>query len=208
MKKPIALVFDLGNVLLPIDLDKTYQAFADLGSSFSASEIKRITSDEGLWVAYESGLETCLEFQNRIVQRFQLTCSQEEFICAFNALLLPIQQETSNYLAELKSKFPLYLLSNTSKIHSDLFLSPQYPNFNLFESFANIHLSFEMGLVKPNVHIYQQVIELNNLHNHHIVFFDDNEHNINAAHNFGWDAVLIQPSTSLQQINQHIQSLC
>jgi HAD superfamily hydrolase (TIGR01509 family) len=65
-----------------------------------------------------------------------------------------------------------------------------------------------MGLVKPNVHIYQQVIELNNLHNHHIVFFDDNEYNINAAQKYGWDAVLIQPSTSLQQINQHIQSLC
>lgn len=208
MNRPIALVFDLGNVLLPIDLDKTYQAFADLGSSFTASEIKQITSDEGLWVEYESGLQSCLEFQNRLVQRFQLTCSQEEFTNAFNALLLPIQLETSNYLTELKSKFPLYLLSNTSKIHSDLFLNPKYPNFNLFDSFTNIHLSFEMGLVKPNVRIYQQVVELNNLHNHHIVFFDDNEHNINAANKYGWETVLIQPSTSLQQINQHIQSLC
>lgn len=208
MKRPIALVFDLGNVLLPIDLDKTYQAFADLGSSFTASEIKQITSDEGLWVEYESGLQSCLEFQNRLVQRFQLTCSQEEFTNAFNALLLPIQLETSNYLTELKSKFPLYLLSNTSKIHSDLFLNPKYPNFNLFDSFTNIHLSFEMGLVKPNVRIYQQVVELNNLHNHHIVFFDDNEHNINAANKYGWETVLIHPSTSLQQINQHIQSLC
>lgn len=208
MEKPIALVFDLGNVLLPIDLDKTYQAFADLGSPFTALEIKQITSDEGLWVEYESGSQSCLEFQNRLVQRFQLTCSQEEFTNAFNALLLPIQLETSNYLTELKSKFPLYLLSNTSKIHSDLFLNPKYPNFNLFDSFTNIHLSFEMGLVKPNVRIYQQVVELNNLHNHHIVFFDDNEHNINAANKYGWETVLIQPSTSLQQINQHIQSLC
>ncbi len=208
MNRPIALVFDLGNVLLPIDLDKTYQAFADLGSPFTALEIKQITSDEGLWVEYESGSQSCLEFQNRLVQRFQLTCSQEEFTNAFNALLLPIQLETSNYLTELKSKFPLYLLSNTSKIHSDLFLNPKYPNFNLFDSFTNIHLSFEMGLVKPNVRIYQQVVELNNLHNHHIVFFDDNEHNINAANKYGWETVLIQPSTSLQQINQHIQSLC
>ncbi len=208
MRKPIALVFDLGNVLLPIDLDKTYQAFADLGSPFTASEIKRITADEGLWVAYESGLESCLEFQHRIVQRFQLNGSQEEFTRAFNALLLPIQQETSKYLSELKSQFSLYLLSNTSKMHSDLFLSQQYPNFNLFDAFTNVHLSFEMGLVKPNVRIYQQVIELNNLHNHHIVFFDDNEHNVRSANDFGWEAVLIQPHISLQQINQHIQNLC
>jgi putative hydrolase of the HAD superfamily len=208
MKKPIALVFDLGNVLLPIDLDKTYQAFADLGSAYSASDIKQITLDEGLWVSYESGLESCDDFQNRIVQRFQLTCSQAEFKRAFNALLLPIQPETSDYLADLKSQYPLYLLSNTSKIHSDLFLSSQYPNFNLFDSFMNIHLSFEMGLVKPDVNIYQQVNDLNNLHNHQIVFFDDNAHNVEAANNFGWDAVLIQPSTSIQQIKKYIQSLC
>jgi len=170
MEKPIALVFDLGNVLLPIDLDKTYQAFADFGSIYSAAEIKQITTEEGLWVAYESGMETCLEFQNRIIQRFQLSCSQGEFIKAFNALLYPIQPETSDYLAELSSQFPLFLLSNTSKIHSELFLSSQYPHFNLFDAFTNIHLSFEMGMVKPNVHIYQKVIELNNLQNHQIVF--------------------------------------
>ena len=208
MKKPIALVFDLGNVLLPIDLDKTYQAFADLGAAYSASDIKQITSYEGLWVSYESGLESCDDFQNRIVQRFQLTCSQVEFNRAFNALLLPIQPETSDYLADLKSQYPLYLLSNTSKIHSDLFLSTQYPNFNLFDAFTNIHLSFEMGLVKPDANIYQQVCDLNNLHNHQIVFFDDNALNVEAANNFGWDAVLIQPSTSIQQIKKYIQSLC
>ena len=208
MKKPIALVFDLGNVLLPIDLDKTYQAFADLGSKYSATEIKQITTEEGLWVAYESGLESCVAFQHRIVQRFNLTCTEQEFKDAFNALLLPIAAETSAYLSELSSLYPLYLLSNTSKIHSDVFLSSHYPNFNLFASFTHIHLSFEMGLVKPNVGIYQQVVERNNLHNHHIVFFDDNEYNISAATQIGWEAVLIQPNTSLQQINQHIQSLC
>ena len=208
MKKPIALVFDLGNVLLPIDLDKTYQAFADLESNYSAAEIKQITTEEGLWVAYESGLESCEAFQLRIVQRFNLTCTEQEFKDAFNALLLPIAAETSAYLSELSALYPLYLLSNTSKIHSDVFLNPQYPNFNLFDSFTNIHLSFEMGLVKPDVNIYQQVSDLNNLHNHQIVFFDDNAHNVEAANNFGWDTVLIQPSTSIQQIKKYIQSLC
>jgi putative hydrolase of the HAD superfamily len=208
MKKPIALVFDLGNVLLPIDLDKTYQAFADLGSIYSAAEIMQFTTEEGLWVAYESGLESCEAFQQRIVQRFNLTCTEQEFKDAFNALLLPIAAETCVYLSELSALYPLYLLSNTSKIHSDVFLNPQYPNFNLFDSFTNIHFSFEMGLVKPDVNIYQQVSDLNNLHNHQIVFFDDNAHNVEAANNFGWDAVLIQPSTSIQQIKKYIQSLC
>lgn len=208
MKRPVALIFDLGNVLLPIDLDKTYLAFASLTSHFSAEEIKRITAEEGLWIAYESGLESCSVFQSRLVERFQLTCTKDEFEFAFNSLLLPILPETSSYLHHLKSSFPLFLLSNTSKIHSDVFLEDDYPNHGLFEVFNKIHLSFEMGLVKPNPSIYEQVQQQNQLDNHHIIFFDDNENNVKSAKQFGWDAVLIQPNTSLEQIKQHIESLC
>jgi putative hydrolase of the HAD superfamily len=71
-----------------------------------------------------------------------------------------------------------------------------------------VHLSFEMGLVKPDVSIYQQLVNDNHLQNHQIVFFDDNIHNIEAASKFGWQAILIDPKNSLQQIKQHIESLC
>jgi HAD superfamily hydrolase (TIGR01509 family) len=80
--------------------------------------------------------------------------------------------------------------------------------FNLFDAFQQIHFSFEMGLVKPNQAIYQQVVLQNQLENHQIVFFDDNFSNIESAKEFGWDAVLINPSTAFTQIQHHIQNLC
>jgi FMN phosphatase YigB (HAD superfamily) len=46
------------------------------------------------------------------------------------------------------------------------------------------------------------------LHGHHVVFFDDNVNNIEAAKKIGWDAILINPVTSIQQIQHHIQSVC
>jgi putative hydrolase of the HAD superfamily len=208
MKSPYALVFDLGNVLLPINLDKTYEAFASYSNAFNAAEIKQITADEGLWVNYESGIQTDFEFQKSISDRFNLSCNSTQFQVAFNALLLGFDQDTCQYIRSLQSSFPLFLLSNTSKIHSDVFLNPTFPNFNVFDAFQQIHFSFEMGLVKPNQAIYQQVVQQNQLENHQIVFFDDNFSNIESAKEFGWDAVLINPSTAFTQIQHHIQNLC
>lgn len=208
MKKPYALVFDLGNVLLPIDLDKTYEAFAFYSSLFSAKEIRQITENESLWVQYESGLQSDEEFEAMIVERFGLTCSTEQFQQSFNALLLQFDEEHCAFIKQLSASFPIYLLSNTSRLHAREYLNQSYPNFNLFDSFGYIHLSFEMGMVKPDVRIYNQVVECNQLHDHQVIFFDDNINNIESAKNIGWETVLINPETSLQQIHQQIQSLC
>lgn len=208
MKKPHALVFDLGNVLLPIDLDKTYEAFALLSTQYNAAEIKQITLDESLWSAYEAGLQTDREFEAFLVYRLQLVCTSEQFHSAFNSLLLCFDEKLCHYIKDLKSRFPIYLLSNTSKIHSNLFLQTNFPNYHIFDAFTKVHLSFQMGVVKPDVSIYHQVVVENQLHDHQVVFFDDNVHNIESATNFGWEAILIDPNNSLHQIQQYINTLC
>jgi putative hydrolase of the HAD superfamily len=65
-----------------------------------------------------------------------------------------------------------------------------------------------MGVVKPDVAIYRQLVQENQLEDYQIVFFDDNLHNIESARNFGWEAILIDSNKSLHQIQQHINSLC
>ena len=64
MKSINALLFDLGNVLLPIDLSLTYQAFSQLSTSFSSEEIQSKINNEGLWLGYEAGLLTDEEFRD------------------------------------------------------------------------------------------------------------------------------------------------
>jgi putative hydrolase of the HAD superfamily len=208
MKKPLALVFDLGNVLLPIDLDKTYEAFALLSKKYTAQEIKQITQAEALWSAYEAGLQNDEAFELFLVERLELDCTSEQFQTAFNALLLQFDETLCQYIKALKSKYPIYLLSNTSSLHSNLFLQTNFPNYHIFDAFTRVHLSFEMGVVKPDVAIYRQLVQENQLEDYQIVFFDDNLHNIESARNFGWEAILIDSNKSLHQIQQHINSLC
>jgi len=202
MSRPIAVVFDLGNVLLPINLDLTYAAFASYTHYFSAEEIKYITEQESLWLSYESGLISCAQFRDSICTRFQMECSDAEFDHAFAALLLDFHADVVSLVEEVKLNFPIYLLSNTSRIHSRLFLQKE----SLFSKFDSLHLSYEMGLSKPDKRIYQQVVDANVLHDKQIIFFDDNSSNVQSANEFGWDAVLIDPKQSFLQIRNHINS--
>lgn len=200
MEAGVAVVFDLGNVLLPIRLDLTYAAFANYTSYYSPEEIHYITEQEALWVPYESGLESCDQFRDRLRSRFQLDCTDEEFDHAFSALLLDFPEDVVELIQEVKSSFPIYLLSNTSKIHSNQFLT----NVSLFTLFDQVHLSYDMGVSKPDQVIYQQVVDANQLQDQRVVFFDDNQANVRSAQDFGWDAILINPSTSFAQIRNHL----
>lgn len=200
MEAGVAVVFDLGNVLLPIRLDLTYDAFANFTTYYSPEEIHYITEQEALWVPYESGFESCDQFRDRLRSRFQMECTDEEFDHAFSALLLDFPVGVVELIQEVKSSFSIYLLSNTSKIHSNRFLT----NDSLFTLFDQVHLSYDMGVSKPDHVIYQQVVDANQLQDQRVVFFDDNQANVRSAQDFGWDAVLINPSTSFTQIRNHL----
>jgi putative hydrolase of the HAD superfamily len=210
MKSINAFLFDLGNVLLPIDLSLTYQAFSQLSSSFSSEEIQSKINNEGLWLGYEAGLLTDEEFRDLLRDKLDLDCSNDEFDQAFSALLLDFPPNVYSFLQELTSNFELYLLSNTSVIHSRIFLNNQLgpKGENLFGLFKKAHFSYEMGLVKPNPLIYQQVLKENNLKAEEIVFFDDNAANIKSAITLGIDSILIDPTTSFFQISTKINELC
>ena len=210
MKSKKALLFDLGNVLLPIDLSLTFQAFSQLSTYFNPLEIQDKIINEGLWLGYEAGLLTDEEFRNLLRDKLAMNCSNEEFDQAFSALLLDFPSNIYTFLKDLTSNFDLYLLSNTSVIHSRIFLNIQLgPNGeNLFGLFKKAHFSYEMGLVKPNPLIYQQVLSENNLEAGQVVFFDDNAANIESASKLGIDSILIDPKTSLTQISAKINELC
>ncbi|CAM3290205.1 HAD family hydrolase [Aquirufa ecclesiirivi] len=205
-----SLLFDLGNVLLPIDLDKTYHAFSNLSHQYSSQEVKELTHSQSLWAAYESGLQSDEEFREFLRVKLALNCTDEQFDQAFLALLLNFHPGVYEWLENLSKQFSLYLLSNTSAIHAKKFtqvpLGPQ--GESLFTLFQKTYFSFNLGLIKPDVNIYYHVIQDLSLKPENIVFFDDNFHNIESAKRVGINGVLIDPSCSLNQIDSYLLQLC
>jgi putative hydrolase of the HAD superfamily len=202
-----AIIFDLGNVLLPIDLDLTYQAFSAF-STYDAATIGQKIQQEGLWVLYESGKQTDQEFREHIRLHLALNCTDAEFDEAFSALLLSFHAGVYEWILSLKSRFSLYLLSNTSFIHAKRFTQvPLGPaGENLFGLFDHVYFSFDMGLVKPDRAIYEQVIREQNLQVQEVLFFDDNVANINSAKGVGITSYLIDPTKDFSQIQEILDS--
>jgi len=206
-----SLLFDLGNVLLPIDLDKTYQAFAFLSTKYNAEQIKSLTTEKALWQKYESGLQSNEDFRNFLRTELVLHCSDQEFDEAFSALLLDFPRDIYHWLKNIAQKYTIYLLSNTSDIHAQIFTKVPLgaDNNSIFELFKKVFFSFELGLVKPDEKIYQCVLNDINIHPSDLIFFDDNEANVVAARKLGIDAVhIFDPIHSIQLINQKLTSLC
>ncbi|MFM1821436.1 MAG: hypothetical protein RLZZ402_1795 [Bacteroidota bacterium] len=203
MAVPKAIIFDLGNVLLPIDLDKTYAAFSAY-SSLNRQEIGSIIIDNQLWVPYESGKQSDSEFREFLRSRLDLTISDLEFDEAFSALLLKFHEGVYEWLSTLKSTYHLILLSNTSSIHAERFTKvPLGPlGQNLFSLFNHVYYSFEMGLVKPDPAIYHRVLTEQGFSPSQVLFFDDNLANINSAKSIGIDSYLIDPNRTFIQIQE------
>lgn len=85
-------MFDLGNVLLPIDLSLTFQAFSQLSTFLNSVQIQDKIINQGLWLGYEAGLLNDDEFRSLLRDQLALNCSNEEFDQAFSALLLDFLQ--------------------------------------------------------------------------------------------------------------------
>lgn len=206
MAAPKAILFDLGNVLLPIDLSLTYEAFS-IFSSLSSAEIASAVVEQQLWVPYEAGKQNDTQFRNFLRGHLDLTISDADFDNAFSALLLDFHAGVYEWIASLKSQFHLVLLSNTSAIHAERFtkvaLGPE--GQNLFSLFHQVYYSFEMGLVKPDTAIYQQVLNEQGFSPEEVLFFDDNVANINSASSMGIKSYLVDPSRNFSQIQEILE---
>lgn len=207
MVQPKALLFDLGNVLLPIDLSLTYEAFAAY-SLLNATEIADKIHSEQLWVSYEAGLQTDEEFRSFLRDKLVLSCSDAQFDDAFSALLLGFHPGVYEWISSLKSSYSLFLLSNTSSIHANRFTQVKLGPLgeNLFSLFHHVYYSFNMGLVKPNPSIYQRVLQEQGLLAEQVLFFDDNVANIISANKLGIQTCLVNPQFGFSQLQEKLET--
>ena len=88
-------------------------------------------------------------------------------------------------LKRLKKKYPLYLISNTNKLHFDHIKA----NFKILRHFKKTFASHLVGHRKPEPQIYQKVLKSIRLKPVQTVFVDDIEKFVIGAKAVGMHAV-------------------
>ena len=186
------IVFDMGHVFIDFDWDDVIQGFKLKAAkqTIDFRQIMNFLSNLG----YESGKINTPDFINALNKKSGLELDLHEFTQLWNSGFTENSQ-MAEILTSLKAKFPLYLLSNTNENH----FSYLEKVFNVSRHFQELILSYEVGCVKPEIAIYEEVFKRSSLTPHNCLFIDDLPQNINAANDLGMKTILFEGCEKLAQ---------
>ena len=106
------VVFDFGNVLMPISIDKTWNTLQELGAT------KELKEQTAIFNAYEKGEITSKEFLTQIQPFFFRKIFLGDLGNAWNAMIdTIIPEESMETLKRIKKDYRIFLLSNTNALH-------------------------------------------------------------------------------------------
>lgn len=191
------IIFDLGNVVIDINLNETYKELAKLSKDFSWEDGERLLKEKQIWANYEKGHYSDAEFRDLLRQELNITASDEEIDRAFNALLLDIDPKRIALIKRLGQKYNTYVLSNTSNIHIievNKILERCTGEKRLEDLFDKLFLSYEMGKAKPHTDIYEAVLKEAGLNPAETLFLDDMLPNLEGAAKVGIQVKQIIPN--------------
>lgn len=201
------IIFDLGDVILNIDVPIASKSFAEL-SGREQAEILTIFKESEIFRHFETGLMDEPSFRNYVRKILDFPDLSDDAIdTAWNSLLLDLPPERVELLKTLATKYRLFLLSNTSSIHItqvNKILEASTGVEKLEDLFEIVFLSYEMGLMKPDTRIYQEVLDRAGLKAEETLFLDDNADNIRGAAQLGIETIHVQkPVTILEYLKDY-----
>ncbi len=176
------IIFDFGDVF--VNLDKNY--FPSQLEKYSVNESGRLALDK-LNKLYEVGFISTDEFLNSLHEAIpQLSTQQLKEI--WNGMLLEFPTYRLDFIVSLSRKrtHKIYLLSNTNELHIENIKENMGADYETFKNaFDDFYLSHEIGLRKPNLDIYEFVLQENNIKAEETLFIDDTAANTDAAQGLG-----------------------
>jgi len=182
-----AIIFDLGGVILNIDYQLPVKAFKKLGIE-NFNELFSQASQSNLFNDYETGEISSDDFVKEIKKHLPQNTSDAAIINAWNSILLDLPEERLFSLEKAAENHRIFLLSNTNALHIDSFNqyllnNLQLPSLEPF--FETLYLSYEVGLRKPDLRIFEYVLQDAGLTPERTLFIDDSIQHIQAASELG-----------------------
>ena len=180
------ILFDWGNIVESHDVGfGNIQAWNELFKACGYQGDETIFTLLGKYQL--SKITTDKEFENTyylMKDEFNLTASYKEFIDNYIRIFDNINyfKEVADYEHSLKDKCYIGILSNLTLYDKER-LDKQVGLSN----YDYVFLSFELGLRKPNIEIYERVQSELPFSKEDILFIDDRTNNIESAKEFGWN---------------------
>ena len=196
-----AIIFDMGGVLVDLDLEDCKRTFKEDLNYYGIDEILDPCHQKGIWGDLEEGMLSAEDFRKIVLADSRPDAQPEDVDKAMWRILSGIAPYKAELLKKLAQKYDLYLLSNNNSIclpcSAGMFDEVGAP---LDEVFKKCFYSFEMKALKPSEKFYKAVIEQIGLPGEQMLFIDDSQKNVDGAIAAGLPAVYYQPGTDLSAL--------
>ena len=184
IRKYSAIVFDLGNVLIPFDYNVAINKLNKIEEGLGNKFIEFYNSNYHFHRDFESGKIPEPIFLDAMLEEVEHKINAETF-CKIFSEIFTVNEDVASLLPILKKDYKLFLLSNTNSIHQKY----GWQKYEFLKYFDKLILSHEVGSVKPEEKIYREVEKASGLPSAKHFYIDDIQEYVDAAIKLGWDAV-------------------
>lgn len=187
MERYNSIIFDLGGVIFDIDFNNTLRELEEK----KGVRIEPTTGLYELCELYEKGRLSNSLFRERMCDYLGVDLLASEFDRIWCATLVGADLAKIEYLRELKDRYKLYLLSNTNEIHwryITMFFEQTF-DIDFSDIFDKVYLSYQLELSKPDIRIFQSIIDDAHLDVSKSLFIDDRKENLKSALQMGFDVI-------------------
>ena len=192
------LLFDLGNVIVDLDIDGCTERLRRLMKADASIEEFNIHL-----IKYESGRISSELFINRILALCSHKVQALDVIEAWNSMLVGIPGHRLDMLKKLRERYNVYLLSNTNELHLEWIHRHVKSEFGIqdFESafFDQAYYSHLVGDRKPMPSIFKHIIEDAFMTPALTLYMDDVQENLDAASLLGFQTYLVRPGEEIKE---------
>ena len=197
MKKK-AIIFDMGGVLVDLDLEDCKRAFVENLGFNEIYEILDPWHQKGVIGELEEGLISADEFRTYILERSNPGAQPHLVDESLWHILVGIEPAKVELLKKLSQNYDLYMLSNNNPVCMPraevMFAEAGFP---MYEGFKKCYISSEMKALKPSEKFYKAVIADIAIPAEQMLFIDDSQRNVDGAIAAGLPAVYYEPGTDL-----------
>lgn len=195
-RKIQAIIFDIGRVLVRVDISRAMQGLAQ-GISLSPQELWTAIEKDPRWADWQEGRVSARDWHLHITKRLGSSLTFDQFSEAWNRALDPQPIQHDSLFESLRKNFRLGLLSNTDPIHV-AHLEVTFDFFRFFPKSARTY-SCSVGSSKPSPLIFRDALKALRSKAEESVFVDDVLAYVDGARSLGIHGIHYQNPAQLRQ---------
>ncbi|MDR1258776.1 MAG: HAD family phosphatase [Tannerellaceae bacterium] len=180
------IVFDLGGVIIDLDIMRSIQRFENIGVK-NVREILDPYEQRGIFLELERGQTDLPAFCLALSRYAGKNLTIEEVRHAWMGFVVDVPQYKLDYILELRKTHRVYLLSNTNPVifewaQTDAFSAAGLPISHYFDA---MYVSYKIGATKPDPRIFEYMLNDSGMTASETLFVDDGAQNVAVGGSFG-----------------------